>query len=139
MLRILSLAAISLFSVQLAFAKPVTLLMLGDSLTAGLGLEPQDAFPAKLEAALKPRYPDLTIGAAAIDRGSNGPAGFMVWIGAKVPLQWGAVTARRQEAEATAGAMRARQDARAQLLLGELTQALAVLWKSIVSGMRFFP
>lgn len=72
-------------------------------------------------------YPDLTIGAAAIDRGSNGPAGFMVWIGAKVPLQWGAVTARRQEAEATAGAMRARQDARTQLLLGELAQALAVL------------
>ena len=61
MLRILSLAAIFLFSVQLAFAKPVTLLVLGDSLTAGLGLEPQDAFPAKLEAGLKPRYPDLTI------------------------------------------------------------------------------
>jgi acyl-CoA thioesterase-1 len=37
------------------------LLVLGDSLTAGLGLAPQDAFPAKLEAALKPRYPDLTI------------------------------------------------------------------------------
>jgi acyl-CoA thioesterase-1 len=61
MLRILSLVAIFLLSVQLAFAKPVTLLVLGDSLTAGLGLAPQDAFPAKLEAALKPRYPDLTI------------------------------------------------------------------------------
>lgn len=61
MLRILSLAAILLLSVQLAFAKPVTLLVLGDSLTAGLGLETQDAFPAKLEAALKPRHPDLTI------------------------------------------------------------------------------
>jgi len=61
MLRILSLVAILVFSVQLAFAKPVTLLVLGDSLTAGLGLEPQDAFPAKLEAGLKPRYPDLTI------------------------------------------------------------------------------
>lgn len=61
MLRILSLAAILLFSAQLAFAKPVTLLVLGDSLTAGLGLEPQDAFPAKLEAALRPRHPDLTI------------------------------------------------------------------------------
>ena len=61
MLRILSLVVMLLFSSQLAFAKPVTLLVLGDSLTAGLGLEPQDAFPAKLEAALKPRYPDLTI------------------------------------------------------------------------------
>lgn len=72
-------------------------------------------------------YPDLTLGAGAVDRGSNGPPGFMVWIGAKVPLQWGAVTARRQEAEATAGAMRARQDARTQLLLGELAEALAAL------------
>jgi acyl-CoA thioesterase-1 len=61
MLRILSFAAILLFSVQLALAKPVTLLVLGDSLTAGLGLELTDAFPAKLEAALKPRYPDITI------------------------------------------------------------------------------
>jgi acyl-CoA thioesterase-1 len=61
MRRILSLAAILLFSVQLASAKPVTLLVLGDSLTAGLGLEPQDAFPAKLEAELKSRHPDLTI------------------------------------------------------------------------------
>lgn len=61
MLRILSLVVVLLFSNNLAFAKPVTLLVLGDSLTAGLGLEPQDAFPAKLAAALKPRYPDLTI------------------------------------------------------------------------------
>jgi acyl-CoA thioesterase-1 len=61
MLRFFSFAAILLLSVQLAFAKPVTLLVLGDSLTAGLGLEPQDAFPAKLEAALKPRNPDVII------------------------------------------------------------------------------
>jgi acyl-CoA thioesterase-1 len=61
MLRFFSFAAILLLSVQLAFAKPDTLLVLGDSLTAGLGLEPQDAFPAKLEAALKPRYPDVII------------------------------------------------------------------------------
>ncbi len=61
MLRILSFVAILLFSGQMVFARPVTLLVLGDSLTAGLGLEPQDAFPAKLEAALKPRHPDLTI------------------------------------------------------------------------------
>lgn len=61
MLRIFSIAAILLLSVQLALAKPATLLVLGDSLTAGLGLEPQDAFPAKLETALKPRYPDLII------------------------------------------------------------------------------
>jgi len=61
MLRVFSIAAVLLFSVQLAVAKPLTLLVLGDSLSAGLGLELKDAFPAKLEAALKPRYPDLTI------------------------------------------------------------------------------
>lgn len=61
MLRILSLVAILLLSAQLTIAKPVTLLVLGDSLTAGLGLEPRDTFPAKLEAALKPRHPDLKI------------------------------------------------------------------------------
>ncbi len=55
-----------LLSVQLAFAKPLTLLVLGDSLTAGLGLSPDEAFPAKLEAALKPRYPDLKIVNAGI-------------------------------------------------------------------------
>lgn len=66
MLRIFSIAAILLLSVQLAFAKPLTLLVLGDSLTAGLGLSPDEAFPAKLEAALKPRYPDLKIVNAGI-------------------------------------------------------------------------
>ena len=59
MLRILALAVILLFSVHTALAKPVTLLVLGDSLTVGLGLELRDAFPAKLEAALKPRFPAL--------------------------------------------------------------------------------
>ena len=76
MLRILSLAAILLFSVQAALAKPVTLLVLGDSLTAGLGLELKDAFPAKLEAALKPRYPDVTIVNAGVsgDTAADGRA-----------------------------------------------------------------
>ena len=44
-----------------AWAKPATLLVLGDSLTAGYGLAANDAFPAKLEAALTARYPDLHI------------------------------------------------------------------------------
>ena len=61
MLRIISVIAVLLFSLQGAFAKPVTLLVLGDSLSAGLGLSPQEAFPAKLETALKSRYPDLKI------------------------------------------------------------------------------
>ena len=39
MLRIFLVIATLLLSIQVAFAKPVTLLVLGDSLTAGLGLE----------------------------------------------------------------------------------------------------
>lgn len=42
-------------------AKPVTIMVLGDSLTAGLGLPPEQAFPSKLEAALKAKHPDVTI------------------------------------------------------------------------------
>ena len=34
-------------------AQSLRILALGDSLTAGLGVDPADAFPAKLEAALK--------------------------------------------------------------------------------------
>lgn len=37
----------------LAADKPVKIVVLGDSLTAGYGLNVQDAFPSKLEAALK--------------------------------------------------------------------------------------
>ncbi|SON58070.1 Arylesterase precursor [Hartmannibacter diazotrophicus] len=38
-----------------ALAETVRILALGDSLTAGLGLDPEDAFPAKLEVALNAR------------------------------------------------------------------------------------
>ena len=44
-----------------AAAKPVTLLALGDSLTAGYGLQPSDAFPVKLEAALKAKGHDVKV------------------------------------------------------------------------------
>lgn len=42
-------------------AQPVTLLAFGDSLTAGLGLQPPDAFPAKLEQALRARGHDVVV------------------------------------------------------------------------------
>jgi acyl-CoA thioesterase-1 len=44
-----------------AAAKTLTLLALGDSLTAGYGLQPSDAFPVKLEAALKARGHDVRV------------------------------------------------------------------------------
>lgn len=42
-------------------AQSLRILALGDSLTAGLGVDPADAFPAKLEAALKARGHDIVI------------------------------------------------------------------------------
>jgi acyl-CoA thioesterase I len=42
-------------------AEPMTLLALGDSLTAGYGLDPAFAFPVKLEAALKARGHDVVV------------------------------------------------------------------------------
>lgn len=46
---------------QAAIAAPATILVLGDSLTAGLGLDSSEAFPAKLEAALQARGHDVSI------------------------------------------------------------------------------
>jgi acyl-CoA thioesterase I len=42
-------------------AETITILALGDSLTAGLGLDPAQAYPAKLEAALKAKGHDVVI------------------------------------------------------------------------------
>jgi acyl-CoA thioesterase-1 len=61
MLRFFTILALTIFLAMPAQAKPVTILVLGDSLTAGLGLPPEQAFPARLEAALKPLHPDVTI------------------------------------------------------------------------------
>ncbi len=44
-----------------AAAKPFTILALGDSLTAGLGLPAEESFPARLEAALKAKGHDVRI------------------------------------------------------------------------------
>jgi acyl-CoA thioesterase-1 len=41
--------------------KPLKLVALGDSLSAGYGLPAQDAFPAKLQAALKAKGYDVTV------------------------------------------------------------------------------
>jgi acyl-CoA thioesterase I len=76
MVRILLVIATLLLSIQVAFAKPITLLALGDSLTSGLGLEASEAFPAKLEAALQGRYPGLKIinGGVSGDTAADGLA-----------------------------------------------------------------
>jgi acyl-CoA thioesterase I len=76
MLRIFLVIAALLLSIPMAFAKPITLLALGDSLTSGYGLETNESLPVKLEAALKGRYPDLQIinGGVAGDTAADGLA-----------------------------------------------------------------
>jgi acyl-CoA thioesterase-1 len=51
-----------------ATAEPVTLVVLGDSLTAGYGLPPGTGFPARLQAALGKRGRDVTV----VDAGVSG-------------------------------------------------------------------
>ncbi|WP_229743845.1 arylesterase [Aliidongia dinghuensis] len=48
-------------AVGAAQAAPTTILAFGDSLTAGYGVAPEDAYPAKLEAALKVKGYDVRI------------------------------------------------------------------------------
>lgn len=55
------LAFLFTMMIQAAAAQTVTILALGDSLTAGYGLQPSDAFPVKLEAALKAKGHDVRI------------------------------------------------------------------------------
>jgi len=59
-----------------ARAEPITILALGDSLTAGLGLDPSAAFPARLEAALRNKGHDVTVRNAGVsgDTAAQGAA-----------------------------------------------------------------
>jgi acyl-CoA thioesterase I len=50
-----------LFSVLAAKAETTTILALGDSLTAGYGLDPSQSFAAKLETALKSKGHDVVV------------------------------------------------------------------------------
>ena len=58
---LLPLLLLALFMGDRAMAEPIKLVVLGDSLTAGYGLAESDAFPAKLERALKERGVDVTV------------------------------------------------------------------------------
>ena len=61
MLKLFTALALVLLTATGAAAAPLTILALGDSLTAGLGLGPADVFPAKLEAALKAKGRDVKV------------------------------------------------------------------------------
>lgn len=74
MIRISAVLAILFLTIQTAVAAPVTILALGDSLMAGLGLEASEAFPAKLETALKAKGLDVRIVNAGVS-GDTAAAG----------------------------------------------------------------
>jgi acyl-CoA thioesterase-1 len=58
---LLTLLLLVWFMGDRSMAQPIKLVVLGDSLTAGYGLDEGDAFPAKLEAALKAKGIDVTV------------------------------------------------------------------------------
>jgi acyl-CoA thioesterase-1 len=62
------------FASTSAAAEPVRIVALGDSLTAGLGLAESEAFPVKLEAALKANGQDVRISNAGVS-GDTASAG----------------------------------------------------------------
>jgi acyl-CoA thioesterase I len=61
MRRLLPLLLLAWFMGDRAMAEPIKLVVLGDSLAAGYGLKEGDAFPAKLETALKAKGIDVTV------------------------------------------------------------------------------
>lgn len=87
-----------------ARAETKKIVVLGDSLTAGLGLDARDAFPAKLEAALKAKGRDVRVIGAGVSgdttaggrtrlawalssAGAGGPDGVIVELGANDGLR----------------------------------------------------
>jgi acyl-CoA thioesterase-1 len=61
MMKFSAALALVFLMINPAAAQTVTLLAFGDSLTAGYGLQSSDAFPVKLEAALKARGHDVKV------------------------------------------------------------------------------
>jgi outer membrane protein TolC len=102
--------------------------------TANPGLQATSAIIAGADSdrhlAQRSWYPDITVSAGAIDRGGNGPNGYMAAIGLKVPLQFGLHSAQEHEATAKLGAARARRQALEQQIEGDLAEAIASLSSS---------
>jgi cobalt-zinc-cadmium efflux system outer membrane protein len=78
------------------------------------------------ELAAKAWYPNVTLGAGAIQR-DNGPPGYTATLAFKIPLQWEAKEAGEREAAAKLGAAQQRQLQLEAEISGDLEQALAAL------------
>lgn len=63
----MSFLTLSIWLMTAAFAaSPIKLVVFGDSLTAGFGINPAEAFPVKLEAALRQRGLDVIVENAGV-------------------------------------------------------------------------
>ena len=78
------------------------------------------------ELAAKAWYPNVTLGAGAIQR-DNGPAGYTASLALKIPLQWGVKEAGEREAVAKLAATQQRLIQLEAEIGGDLEQALAAL------------
>ncbi len=69
-------AGLAFTPLSVAAAQPVSIVALGDSLTAGYGVGPGESFPEQLEAALRERGHDVTVANAGVsgDTASDGLA-----------------------------------------------------------------
>ena len=73
-LRPMALAMIMIGSIHPAMAAPKTLMLYGDSLMAGLGVAPEEAFAAQLEQGLAAAGEDATIVNASVSGDTSGAA-----------------------------------------------------------------
>jgi len=83
------IAALAFGAAAAPASQPLRIVVLGDSLVAGFGIKPSDAFPAQLERALKERGHDVEV----INAGVSGDttAGGLDRVGWAVPERTGAV------------------------------------------------
>jgi len=84
------------------------------------------AAASERELAEKAWYPNVTLGAGAIQR-DNGPPGYTATLAFKIPLQWAAKEAGERESAAKLGAAQQRLIQIEAEIGGDLEQALATL------------
>ena len=73
-LRPLAFAAVLIGTIHPALAAPKTLMLYGDSLMAGLGVAPEEAFAAQLQKSLAAAGEDVTIVNASVSGDTSGAA-----------------------------------------------------------------
>ena len=126
MLALMTIATSASAQAQPA-AKPIKLVVLGDSLSAGLGLPAQEAFPAKLQKALRAKGIDIDMVNAGVSGDTSsggrdrldwsvaeGTEGVIVELGANDGLRGLPVAQMKENLTAV---VRAAQRARAKVLL----------------------